>query len=367
MPNQLEVMPNPTQEPESAIAGNEFDNAARVGSIVSYFNSEFGLSMNESGLLVADPTDQQLDDLKAWHEKTSEDGIIMPDIDTFTAKVVLAQALMPQVDEGREIQYLFGKGVGAELAIQGNVSNRQKSESDTPFRSHSDFEIYAVKDADYSNIEHSDRFRAVFGGQEIYPLDSTKVLRGMSQDFLYDTSEAVDFGGVSFIVPKLELQFVEKLISVHRETELRLRGQTDAELLAEIYPMDRDFVHQVIQEYIIKPELASIPEVEQELGHISTKLLSKLAAAKGSYLTENPQATNSEIEASLGSNEYLGNYLHNQGIAVPFLELADSNTGQLRPDASVSIHQALEAKRAQKEAALMATHEIADSLLKQPA
>jgi hypothetical protein len=364
MPDQLEVMPNPSQIPEVATLGHELDNATRVGSVISFFNSEFGLDMNESGTLEADPTEQQLDDLKAWHEKTSDDGIIMPDIDTFAAKVVLAQSLMPQVDQQGNIQYLFGKGVATELAIQGAVSGRQKSEQDTPSRSHSDFEIYGVEGASYSNIEHSDRFRAVFGGQEIYPLDSTKVLRGLAPDFLHDTANTVDYGGVRFLVPKLELQFVEKLISDHQDTEMKLRGHTDAALLATTYPLDVGYVHQVIDEHIIKPELAQMQDVGEESALISAALIRKVAQARNGLMAENPEANDEQIGLQLGSDQFINSYLNKKGVTIPIQELVDLVTTQLRPEASMAISHSLELKRAQRESALRSRHDAADRLLR---
>ena len=41
--------------------------------------------------------------------------------------------------------YLFGKGVGVELALRGTVVGREKNPIVFPYRSHSDFEIYGTE------------------------------------------------------------------------------------------------------------------------------------------------------------------------------------------------------------------------------
>jgi len=83
---------NPVIDP-SLTAGNNLANpelGEKVGQVIDYFNNEFGLEIDGSGHLEAEPTTEQLAQLKGWHEATSQDGIIMPDMDTFTAKMVLA-------------------------------------------------------------------------------------------------------------------------------------------------------------------------------------------------------------------------------------------------------------------------------------
>jgi hypothetical protein len=170
------LQPTSATDP-SLIAGNVTANTElrdKVTHTLEYFSQEFGLNLDNTGNLATEPTTEQLSALKNWHENTSGDSIQMADTDTFTAKVVLARALMPQRDESGQVQYLFGKGVGAELALQGDVVGRAKRATDVPYRTHSDFEIYGVRSDNYDVLPHSERFRAVFGGQEIYPLLTLK-------------------------------------------------------------------------------------------------------------------------------------------------------------------------------------------------
>jgi hypothetical protein len=92
----------------SFIVGNDSVNpelTKNVSQVIDYFNNKFGLTIDGTGRLQDEPSSEQLSELRVWNEATSHDGIIMPDMDTFTAKMVLAHALMPQRDDNGNITF----------------------------------------------------------------------------------------------------------------------------------------------------------------------------------------------------------------------------------------------------------------------
>lgn len=350
------IAPNPTR----------IELGERVESVVGYFNTEFGLDIDTHGVLNTEPSQEQLSALKEWHESTSGDSIIMPDFDTFTAKMILAKALMPQIDEQGQVQYLFGKGAGAELALQGEVAGRVKRLEAVPYRTHSDFEIYAAETDSYSAIKHSERFTAVFGAQEIYPVGKTKGLSGLPKDLLHETAETVDFGGVSFLVPSLELQFVDKFEKANESVERRLREKTDAEWLASSYELDTELVHSTIDAYVIAPELAKLQPPEEETLRTHDLLVRKVAEAKRRIKGDNPQASDTDVNSALAGDFMLTNLARNKGIE-NVGELIDTSTGGLKEDITsvlVSLEQTRQAKIVE---ALQAKHQAVDETLKQSA
>lgn len=218
-----------------------------------FFGDEFGLAFDSKNQLTERPSTEQLDRLQVWREATFPDGIEMPDTETFARKVLLAQALMPQRDEKGRPTYLMGKGIGLEIAVQGEVRGRQKRTESPRYRTHSDFEIYGFDEknppAGYGDFHH------VFGGQEFFPTSKTKGLHELPENYLHDTSEEVNLGGVLVLVPGLEAQFVDKTEKANVKGERELRGMTDAEALARTYTIDSQEVHQLIQSHVIEPAL----------------------------------------------------------------------------------------------------------------
>ena len=106
------------------------------------------------------------------------------------------------------IDYLFGKGVGVELALRGEVVGRVKNSIDFPYRSHSDFELYNCNG--YDKISESKLFLKVFGAQEWYPKDCTKGLHGIEDGVMYSTYDTVIYKGKYYLVPEFELLFLDK-------------------------------------------------------------------------------------------------------------------------------------------------------------
>lgn len=336
----------------------------KVGQVIEYFNQEFKLDIDPGGNLQTEPTPEQLSGLKDWHQETSENGIIMPDMDTFTAKTILARALMPQRDENGQIQYLFGKGAGAELSLQGQVAGRDKKYQDVPFRTHSDFEIYATSGDGYSTIPHSDRFRAVFGGQEIRPAAKTKGLSDLPPGYLQQTAETANYGGVDFLVPKLELQFVDKFESTNELVERKLREKTDAEWIAAVYPLDAELIHATIDDFVIAPKTANFQPPAAVAEQNNDILARKLVQRKRWAANEHPQATDKELTEAAKQDPILIQYSQKVGLtAVDLEKLIDSNSGLLAPDSVAQLTQTEAQRQAHITEALTAKHQQADTLL----
>lgn len=357
--------PVPVVDP-SLMAGNDLvkhELGEKVGRVITYFNNEFGLAIDGTGSLESEPTAEQLTQLRGWNEATSKDGIIMPDIDIFTAKMVLANALMPQRDESGKITYLFGKGAGAELALQGEVEGRSKQVTEVPYRTHSDFEIYGATTDSYDAIPHSARFTAVFGSQEIYPVGNTKGLHDLPPDYLHKTAEVVNYGGVDFLVPHLELQFVDKFEKSNETVERRLRDKTDAEWLATAYKLDAGLVHATIDSYVIAPEVAKFQEPIEVAERNAAILERKLAETKMRLSEDMPQASDNELGLAAGNDFMLTQYGRNIGVG-DIAAFIDRETGQL-VDGSVQLLSEAEIQRqATKAAALHAKHEQVEAILK---
>lgn len=349
----MQLAPSPT----------DLEVGEKVRNVIGFFQSEFGLGMTDAGELDTEPTTEQLASLKDWHERTTADsGLIMPDFDTFTAKMILARALMPQVGSDGKVQYLFGKGAGAELALQGAVAGRSKRLNSVPYRTHSDFEIYAAVTDQYESIEHNGRFTAVFGSQEIYPVTATKGLKELPENLLHDTAETVSFGGVSFLVPSLEAQFVDKFEKTNESVERGLRDKTDAEWLASAYELDGEKIHTLIDNYVIAPQIAKLAIPEEQANKNLAGLTRQIAGAKRRYKDENPQANDSEINTAVSSDFFVSTHSKNMGIDY-ISELIDQSTGELVQDSPVLLLANEQERQTKARETLTAKHQQVDELL----
>ena len=178
----------------------------------------------------------------------------MPTEQDFYRKTLLATSLWHQ-QNGNKINYLLGKGAGVEVALRANVVGRTKRPVEFSYRSHSDFELYAVNPETGANTVYPDPFKKVFGAQEYFPVTKTKGLKNIPSTLLHETAELVDFGEVSVRIPQLELLFLDKYIA--RESTPRIEG-IDAEVLAKQYVLDRQKVHQYLDQLVIQPEIEQI-------------------------------------------------------------------------------------------------------------
>ncbi len=349
--------------PES-LAGVYAENIQRqsVEHARNYFAQEFGVHIDQQGELTMEPSAEQLAELRDWHERTQQDGLDMPTIELFAAKVMLARALMPQVNESGQVQYLFGKGVGLELALQGNVTGRPKRLSATPYRTHADFEIYAAQDDHYDAIEHSDRFVSVFGAQEIYPVGNTKGLTALPPDLLHATAETVDFGGITFLVPSLEVQLVDKFEKANLAKERELRGKADAELLATTYELDRDRAHEILNDYVITPEISKLLPPEEIARQNGDVLQLKIEQAKRRLLLHHVSANDAEVNAAIVSDPMVMNAAENRGVT-DLASIFNSTSGELRSTAIGVLTQVESARQASLKQTLGAKHEALDALM----
>ena len=190
--------------------------------------------------------------LREENERTSINGIIMPTLLDFDKKIALAIELWPQVNKDGGIDYLFGKGVGVELAIRGQVKGREKNPMSFPYRSHSDFEIYDCDGDDYNEMPEAHDFYAVFGGQELYPKTSTKGLTDIEPGLMDSTYEVVSYNGHDYLVPELELLFLDKYLKM--ESTPRQEG-CDALLLMKQYHLNIDKINLYYEKYFKKPKM----------------------------------------------------------------------------------------------------------------
>ena len=332
----------------------------RVKRSLDFLRNQFELQLDESGNFTQEPTPTQLNALHRWREETFTDGIEMNDIDTFTTKVILARALMPQQGEDGTTYYLFGKGVGAELALQGEVVGRTKTQESPDYRTHSDFEIYAVSTDDYMAIPHSERFRAVFGSQEIYPVTATKGLHGLPETLLHDTAELVNYGGISFLVPQLEVQFVDKFEKHNATVETNLRAATDHELLARTYQLDREHIHQLIDRYVVKPELQKFENPTELAIATLPRLLKKIESSIEVTLEDFPNRDRDTIVDHL-SVIFAESYARKFGIS-NLREVVHGN-GAARADGLQNLERAITEKQDQARQLLKNKHVEVDAIL----
>lgn len=237
---------------------SEADHEEGITRAQEYFTS-IGLTIGGDGLIEVPSDPETLKKLREWHKETSDGAIQMPDKDIFYKKVLLAASLWRQ-QEGAEIRYLFGKGAGVEIALQGEITGQEKRTSVPQYRTHSDFECYDVKYEEGQS--YSPAFRAVFGGQEIYPPTKTKGLENIPPTLLDETSEKVRIGDVEVLVPELELLFLDKYLA--SEATPRAEGN-DALLLAKMYKLDRGKLLNYYNEFSVKPSIENLTKPSEAL------------------------------------------------------------------------------------------------------
>jgi len=193
---------------------------------------------------------ESLEKMKQYNCKTTKGGIIMPSLETFEKKMLLAIKLWPQIGKNGEVQYLLGKGIGVEIALRGEVVGRKKRNNNFPYRSHSDFEIYNCNG--YDVLPESNPFTYVFGGQEWYPKNETKGLKNINPELMDNTYETVVYRGEEYLVPQLEILFLDKFLK--QESTPREEG-CDALLLLQEYELDLNKVLSYFDEYYLDVEM----------------------------------------------------------------------------------------------------------------
>ncbi|MFH1054551.1 MAG: hypothetical protein V1744_00495 [Candidatus Altiarchaeota archaeon] len=238
-----------------------YDAQGRLAAAINFFK-QFGITAGEDNTLSTNLTPDQITSLSSWHNTTTPSpGIQMVGEDGFYRKVLLAVSLWRQRGDDGSINYLLGKGVGVEIALRGEVLGRQKRPVVFPYRSHSDFEIYGVDYERHTTNPYTPQFREVLGAQETRPLTETKGLRNIPPDLLHNTAEVVNLGGLRILVPQLELLFLDKFMS--SESTPRPEG-TDAKLLAEQYPLNRELILEYYDKFVSVPHKTGIESEDQE-------------------------------------------------------------------------------------------------------
>ena len=215
---------------------------------VSYFEG-IGIPMKDGFVDVSKLTEEKVERLKKWERDTEQHGIMMPCIEDFYRALLVALSVHPQRDANGNINYLFGKGFGTEVALRGDVSARTKHNTNPIYRSHSDFELYDAK------VFTTRAFWEIFGSQEFFPPDRTKGLVNFEEDYMDSTYETVNVDGYEVLVPQLELLFADKFLN--KEGTPR-DGVFDCELLAKEYDLDFDLIKKYVKEHgyetVIKPK-----------------------------------------------------------------------------------------------------------------
>ena len=223
-----------------------------------------GITIKEDGTISKDLSRDEMDKLKEWYENTREGTVQMPTEQSFYENVLLATSLFPQQENG-DINYMFGKGIGIEIALRGKVESREKNDIEFPYRSHSDFELYGM------DRESDTQFTEIFGAQERYPTTTTKGLSNIEPGLMTNTAEQVDLDGITVLVPQLEILFLDKYLK--QESTPREEG-IDAALLAKQYDLDYGLVYKYLLEYSIKPQIKAglqkeVPSKEKAVQQIN--------------------------------------------------------------------------------------------------
>ena len=209
-----------------------------------YFK-EMGMPIKNGYIDAEALTEEQIEILEKWKKETDVNGIMMPEEQDFYRSVLLATSLYPQKNQEGQIQYLFGKGIGVEIALRGTIEGRRQYETQPPYRSHSDFELYD------SNGSYTEEFYRVFEAQEYYPPTETKGLKEIPEGYMDKTHETVMIDGYEVLVPQLEILFLDKFLK--KESTPR-DGVYDCELLAEKYELDVSLIERYLKKHCFQVE-----------------------------------------------------------------------------------------------------------------
>lgn len=198
--------------------------------------------MNIRELLSKEIEDSDIDSLRLWNIDSSIDGVNMPDYDSFIDKILVINKLWKQMGEDT-INYLFGMGIGIELALQGNVIGRRKNNNCYPYRPHNEIYLYNV------NRVNNNLYK-VFNNIKVYNKNSTFVLSDMPSDLMDNNYDMVMIHNHKVLIPCLEILFLDSYLSGGMDK--RVEG-ADYELLIREYELDLDKVISYLENYYINP------------------------------------------------------------------------------------------------------------------
>ena len=197
-------------------------------------------------ILTQDISTIELDKLKLWNINTTIDEVFMPTYDTFIDKVLLITHLLQQQTDNK-INYLFGMGIAIELALQGNVYHRKKSNNCYKYRPHNSIYLYNISNDFNYNILYK-----VFNNINIYNKNNTANLHYLTDDYLDNNYDIVYINNHKILIPSLELLFLDSYLS--KETSKREEGY-DYQLLLDEYELDLDKIINLLEDYYIKYQI----------------------------------------------------------------------------------------------------------------
>ncbi|MBR4618627.1 MAG: hypothetical protein IKO49_04920 [Bacilli bacterium] len=251
------------------------------------------------------PTEiNSLDDIKTLWGNISTRALEFPSIEVFDTKLDTAIKLWPQLSKDGNVNYLFGKGIGAELALQGNVKNRVKNIDNVTFRTHSDMEIYDAKSGNPLENIGGEAFYYTFGSEETRGKTDTKFLHNIPEGLMDSTYDTVEYKGNTYLVPELELLFLDKFFS----DKTTKRGITDHELLMQAYHLDIDKINNYFEKFYKEPRMDSFNEKIKNLS---------IEEQEQARLTEQKKYDNILQKINDLYNKYYPSNLNNQSSIKP--------------------------------------------------
>lgn len=203
--------------------------------------------MNIKEILNKNLEDSDIENLRRWNLDTSIDGVLMPDYDTFVEKVLIAIKLWNQLEEDK-INYLFGMGVGIELALQGNVINRPKKNNCYKYRAHNELYIYNVDKQNNNFYNNNKDFFRVFNIEELYPKTRTTMLHNVDMNLMDNNYDTVLIHNQKILIPELEILFLDSYLS--GQMSKRSEG-ADYQLLINEYDLNIDKIVSYLERYYI--------------------------------------------------------------------------------------------------------------------
>ncbi|GEM_PF-3622592 len=197
-------------------------------------------------------TPAQIDRLKTWrNEGRGENGDAMPTQERFDDNLFLLQSLWPQ-KEGGKVHYTLGLDTASEVGFQGRAVGRKKRPVAVPYMSHKKFTCYGVEAASDPNDASKqvpavpEAVRTIFDDQDYFTPGETAWLRDVPPELMGEQAQEVDYEGLTFFVPPLEVMVVDSLEAEGTmkavEVDAFEREDFDSGFLMRQYEMDKDKV-----------------------------------------------------------------------------------------------------------------------------
>ncbi len=247
-------MPDGTFTPIDALiprGAERIPPKSRMAQSAKRFHA-LGMPMHEETGMVdrAKLTPAQIDRLKTWrNEGRGENGDAMPTQERFDDNLFLLQSLWPQ-KEGGKVNYTLGLDTASEVAFQGRAVGRKKRPLAVPYMSHKKFTCYGVESvADPTDPSKQvpavpEAVRTIFDDQEYFIPGETAGLRDVPPALMGEQAQEVDYEGLTFLVPPLEVMVVDSLEAENgmraEEVDAFEREDFDSGFLMRQYETDKD-------------------------------------------------------------------------------------------------------------------------------